>query len=161
METDQIMLRNVTYNYLEPKELRQTRIPAELISAAQIDITSKHCGCDYGLFYINYQNKFKLTIADTNSVLFFSRPFVHKRIENILNTTIEKGTNIINLEKAMSSENIAEFTERCRRYFRKADIVKTHIWEIKKDKLPKEKRPNIYDPRWFAKKYTPTRTNFL
>ena len=53
METNQIMLRNVTYQYLEPNELRQARIPAELISAAQIDIKSKHLGCDYSLFYIN------------------------------------------------------------------------------------------------------------
>ena len=161
METNQIMLRNVAYQYLEPNELRRARIPAELISAAQIDIKSKHLGCDYGLFYINYRDKFELAIADTQSVWFFSKPFVHKRIEGILKTKVKRGTNTINLEKAMNSENLAELTEGCRRYFKKVEIAKIHIWELEKDKLPKERKSNIYQPQWFVEKYAPTITNLL
>ena len=111
--------------------------------------------------YINYQDKSELSITETNNVLFFSRPFVHKRIEDILKTKVSRGTNTINLEKAMNSENIAEFTERCRRYFKKVEIAETYIWELEKDKLPKEKKSNIYTHKWFAEKYAPTRTNFL
>lgn len=138
MGTNQLILRNITYRYLKPNELRKAQIPAELISAAQIDVQSKYLGCDYGLFYINYQDKFELTIADTNNVSFLSRPFVHKTIENILNTKIQKDTNIINLEKGMNSEDIANLTEGCGRHFNKVEIVKIHLWELEENKLPKE-----------------------
>ncbi|MEA3248085.1 MAG: hypothetical protein U9Q73_00080 [Nanoarchaeota archaeon] len=150
METSQLKLREVTYNFLEPEELKKAGIPAGLISAARIDIQGKHLDNNYELFYINYQEDIELIIADSNNVYFLSRPFVHRRIENILNRKIKKGTNRINLENALNSENIAEFTERCKRYFNNVEIAKMHLWEIEENKLPKEKKSNIYQPQWFV-----------
>ena len=161
METTQKTLERVTYEYLEPDELRQAQIPAGFISAARIDIQSKYLGCDYSLFYSNYQDEFELCIADDREVFFFSRPFVYKRIENVLKARVKKGTNRISLEKAMDSEDIAKFTERCKFYFKRAEIAKMRIWEIEKDKLPKEKISKEFDHHWFLKEYAPITTKDL
>ncbi len=157
MEINQKTLKQVTYEHLKPDELRQAEIPAEFISAARIDVKSKYLGCNYGLFYVNYQDKFELSVADGEDILFISRPPVRKRIEDILKTKVKKGTNTISLKKAMNSENIAEFTEKCKKYFKKVEIAKLYLWEIEKGKLLEEKISKIYNPQWFFEKYAPTK----
>ena len=155
MEANKEILREVTYQHLEPSELRKAQIPAESISAARIDIQIKRPDCDYGLFYYNYQNKFELHIADGKNVLFYSRYSVHKRIEDILKTKRNKGTNVISLEKAMDSERLAELTEKCKNYFEEVEIARLYLWEIKESSLPKEKISTGRHRQWFFESYAP------
>lgn len=157
METNKEILKNITYKFIEPKELRQAQIPAEHISAAIIGVKSKYLDSDYGLFYHNYKDKFDLTVADGEGVLFLSRPFVCRRIEDIVEKKVNKGTNVISLEKAMDSEDIARFTEECKRYFKKVEIEELYLWEIEEGKLPGEKISAGYHKHWFLEEYAPTK----
>ena len=123
--TNKEILKDITYEFLELPELRQAHILAEHISAARIDIKSKH-GYEYGLFYYNYQDKFNLCVADNRDVSPISRYLVRRRIENMVKTKTNRGTNTISLEKAIDSEDIVRFTEECKKNFKEAEIAKLY-----------------------------------
>lgn len=114
------MVLGVYLRRINSSDLLKENITGSNILALAMDFETKRFGCDYGLFYNNWDaEKYKpsLTIADGENVLFFDRFFVHKKIERFLKKQKEPKTNNIILKKSLDIKEIGNLVERCEEAF--------------------------------------------
>jgi hypothetical protein len=113
---------------IESSDMLKEDVKADKIYALICDFEAGKLENNYSLHYDNGSLKgFKscLTICDGDKVMFFNRPFVHRKIERFIKKKKEPKTNMILLEQPLDIKGLGRLVESCEGSFRN---VRTRIF---------------------------------